>query len=145
MPFHLIVCIGKNEQSKTDLERISIPPHITLKIVGFTPRISDYMGVSDMLITKSGTLSVCEALYMNLPLFLDATSTLLPWEKFNHYFIKKHVFGLSITKYSEIAPLINNAFQHPDELMLYKKNIQNLNKKDFGQELRKLVKEILEK
>ncbi len=144
MPFNLIACIGKNKQSKTDLERLSIPTHISMKIVGFTTRIADYMAISDVLITKSGTLSVCEALYMNLPLFLDATSTLLPWEEFNHHFIKKHVFGLSITKYDDVAPLIQNVFQHPDELMLYKKNIERLPKKDFERELLDLVKKILD-
>jgi len=143
-PFNLIACIGKNEQSKTDLERLTVPPHISMKIVGFTTRIADYMAISDVLITKSGTLSVCEALYMNLPLFLDATSTLLPWEEFNHHFVKKHVFGLSITKYDNVAPLIQNVFQHPDELMLYKRNIEKLPKKNFGQELMNLVKKILD-
>jgi processive 1,2-diacylglycerol beta-glucosyltransferase len=144
MPFNLIVCIGKNEQSKTDLERLSIPRHISMKIVGFTTRIADYMAISDLLITKSGTLSICEALYMSLPLFLDATSTLLPWEEFNHHFIKKHVFGLSIKKYDAVAPLISNVLQHPDELILYKRNIEKLPKKNFGQELMNLVKKILD-
>lgn len=143
-PCHLIICIGKNEKSSQDLAKISFPDHISTSIIGFTPHISDYMAVSDLLITKSGTLSVCEALYMNLPLFLDETSTLLPWEKFNHHFIKQHEFGLSIRKYDDVAPLISNVLQHPDESMLYRRNIEKLPKKNFGEELMNLVKKILD-
>ena len=82
-----------------------------MSIVGFTERISDYMAVSDILITKSGTLSVCEAIYMNLPMLLDATSTILPWEQFNHTFIKQHNFGESITDYAMIEPMISALLQ----------------------------------
>ena len=103
------------------------------------------MALSDLLITKSGTLSVCEALYMNLPLFLDATSTLLPWERFNHQFVEKNGFGLSIKNFDEVAPLVENLIEHTDELDVYKNNIGKLGKKDFGKEFKALIKEILEK
>lgn len=142
-PIHIIACIGKNEKIKQDLEKISLPEHITLSIVGFTKRIADYMAVSDMLITKSGTLSVCEALYMNLPLLLDATSTLLPWEEFNHYLIKKHNYGDLIKKFSAVAPLVTNLIEDNNQLQDYKRNIQQLQKKDCSVEVPLLVKKIL--
>ena len=142
-PCHLLLCIGKNEESRKDLVQLTTPAHITTSIIGFTHDIADYMAASDLLITKSGTLSVCEALYMNLPLFLDATSTLLPWEKFNHTFIKEHSFGMSITQFSDVGPLITNALTHNDELILYKKNIEKLEKKDCSVEFKKLVDKIL--
>jgi processive 1,2-diacylglycerol beta-glucosyltransferase len=142
--FHILACIGKNEKSRKDLSDLSIPPHISMDIVGFTKHIDEYMAISDVLITKSGTLSVCEALYMNLPLLLDATSNLLPWEKFNHYFIKKHEMGMSIKHYPDIVPLIENILKNPAQLKTYKQNIKNLEKKDCSRELKKLVKQILE-
>lgn len=142
-PCHLIICVGKNEESAKDLAKVSFPEHISASIVGFTPHIADYMALSDLLITKSGTLSVCESLYMNLPLFLDATSTLLPWEKFNHEFIKKYNLGTSIENFKEIAPLIGNAIEQADELTIYKKNIKKLEKRNFEKELKKLAKKIL--
>jgi len=142
-PLHLIACIGKNEQSREDLEKLSIPPHISLTIVGFTEHIADYMTMSDLFISKSGTLSVCEALYMNLPLLLDATSTLLPWEEFNHHFIKKHNFGDSIKSYDEVAPLVTTIIENSDQIRTYKNNIQILEKKNCPKEVKKLIKHIL--
>jgi len=46
------------------------------------------MAASDLCITKSGSVSVCETIYSNLPVLLDATSDVLRWEQFNHRFIK---------------------------------------------------------
>ncbi len=142
-PAHIIACVGKNEESEKELATLSVPPHLSLSIVGFTPHIADYMAMSDVLISKSGTLSVCEALYMNLPLLLDGTSSLLPWEKFNHSFIKQHGFGTTIENFNEIAPLISAMIRDKSWLGLYKNNIEKWEKKNFPQEIKKLVGGIL--
>lgn len=144
-PCNLLILTGSNEESKDDLEKLKLfmPSHITMEIIGNTDFVADYMALSDLFITKSGTMSVCEALYMNLPMFLDATSTLLPWEKFNHHFIKKDIFGLSIRSYDDIAGLVNNILEHPDELELYKNNIKKLEKKNFSIEFPALIRQAL--
>jgi len=142
-PAHLLICVGKNDASKQAVAALSIPEHITMSVVGFTERISDYMAVADLLITKSGTLSVCEAIYMHLPMLLDATSTILPWEKFNHTFIKEHNFGDSITSYNMIEPMISALLSDKNRLMEYKKNLKNFKKKKNTHEIRHLVKQML--
>lgn len=140
---HIIACVGKNEASEKELAALFVPPHLSLSIVGFTPHIADYMAMSDVLISKSGTLSVSEALYMNLPLLLDGTSSLLPWEKFNHSFIKYHGFGTIIENFTEIAPLISAMIKDKSWLELYKNNIEKWEKKNFPQEIKKMVGRIL--
>ncbi len=143
MPVQLVVCIGTNQKSKEQLERLSVPPHIKLLIVEFTKHIADYMAMADILISKSGSQSVCEALYMNTPLFLDATSGLLPWEKFNHTFVTKHHFGACIKKHKQIAPLMTSLLEHSQKLQDYKRHLEKLEKKNFGDELHKLLRKIL--
>lgn len=145
-PFHLLACIGKNESCRANIEKLlRSAPHISGSVIGFTPDIADYMTMTDVFLTKSGTLSVCEALYKNLPLFLDATSTVLPWEQFNHRFIKKNNFGISITDYKQVVPIITQALEDENILRSYKSNIQKLEKKDFSQEFKKLIEEIIQK
>ncbi|MDR3550470.1 MAG: glycosyltransferase, partial [Candidatus Babeliales bacterium] len=78
-PCHILICIGKQIQLKTKIESLEFPNHVSYTIVEFTPRISDLMAISDLLITKSGSVSVNEAIYMNLPMILDATSNVLKW------------------------------------------------------------------
>ena len=143
MPVQLVICIGQNLKSKEKLEQLSVPEHITLTIVEFTKHIAEYMAMADILISKSGSQSVCEALYMNTPIFLDATSALLPWEKFNHTFIKKHHFGDCIKKHKKIVPLITSLLEHPRTLASYKHHLEKLEKRNFADELHKLLRKIL--
>lgn len=142
-PAHLLLCIGTNETSKKAIEALTFQKHTTVSVVGFTDRISDYMAVSDLLITKSGTLSVCEAIYMNLPMLLDATSYILPWEKFNHTFIKHHNFGDSITEYAMIEPLVSSLLLNKKKLKEYKLNLKNFKKKKNKDEIEQLIKQML--
>jgi len=141
-PAHIFACIGKNEQSRKNLSQLKIPPHISLSIIGFTNKIADYMAMSDILISKSGTLSVCEALYMNLPILLDATSTALPWEKFNHHFIKKHHFGDCIKRYEDIIPLIGD-LKANNLINRYKNNIKQQEKKLCPTEIKRVIERIV--
>jgi processive 1,2-diacylglycerol beta-glucosyltransferase len=142
-PVHLLICVGTNDASGQAISALTIPDHITITVVGFTEHIANYMAASDLLITKSGTLSVCEAIYMNLPMLLDATSYVLPWEKFNHTFIKDHNFGDSITSYDMIEPTVSALLQDKSKLMEYKENLKNFKKKKNTKEIKQLVKQML--
>ncbi len=139
-PMHLIICTGKNGKQ---LPHVKFPEHITMTTIKFTSRIADLMAFSDIIITKSGSLSVCEAIYMETPVILDATSTVLPWEQFNHTFIKNHQFGTSIKKYCDIRPLITELLQNPEKLIWYKSNLKSYKKENIEREVKELVCRLL--
>ncbi|HVX00209.1 MAG TPA: glycosyltransferase, partial [Candidatus Babeliaceae bacterium] len=92
-PMHLLVCLGRNERMRYKIEKIRLPEEISMSIIGFTPRIADLMSISDVLITKAGTVSVCEALHMHLPMILDNTTGSIIWEGLNLQFIEYYGFG----------------------------------------------------
>ena len=144
-PCNLIMCVGNNKDSEIELNKLKpmAPPHITMDVIGWTKYIADYMALSDLFITKSGTMSVCEALYRNLPLLLDKTSEVLLWEQFNHHFVKKHGFGQSIPQYDAVVPLVDTLLGQPRLLGIYRKNIEQFEKKTFPKEFRELVDKIL--
>ena len=62
LPLHILVCIGRNERLRRNINKILLPEDVSLTIIGFTDRIADFMAISDVLITKPGPGSVCEAL-----------------------------------------------------------------------------------
>src|SRR5262249_25768780 len=101
-PCHVIICVGKAHEMIDKIKQLNFPSHISYTVVGFTQKMADLMAVADLFITKSGTVSVCEAIYSNLPLLVDATTGVLAWEQFNHQFIKKHGFGDIISKPDDI-------------------------------------------
>ena len=80
---------------------------------------------------------------MNLPMLLDATSTILPWEKFNHAFVKQHNFGDSITDYAKVDQDVLALLQDKSKLMGYKESLKNFKKKKNTKEIKHLVKQML--
>ncbi|MGE0206226.1 MAG: glycosyltransferase [Candidatus Babeliales bacterium] len=134
-PLHMIICLGKNESLRIALETIKLPPHISCSIIGFTHNIADLMAVSDLIITKSGSVSVCEALYMNLPMLLDGVGALLGWEKFNHTFITEHKFGAVVKEYAQVIPLLEHYLADDTYRLSVKKAIELYPKHNLGKEI----------
>lgn len=145
IPAHLIIAMGQSEHLKPQIERIHFPSHITKTALGFTNQMSALMAISDLFITKSGSVSVNEAIYTGLPMLIDNTSGALAWEKFNSSFVTEHGFGDVITKYYQIAPMVTELLRNKKKLEEIKKNFESFSKKNPEQEFRLLVKQILNK
>lgn len=143
-PAHILICIGRQEELSAKINSLHFPEHISKTIIGFTNRISDLMAVADVFITKSGSVSVSEAIYMNLPMVLDATTSLLRWEAYNHQFIQQNNFGTTINQLENLSALIGNLLYSKKELEHYKNSLVKFNKKHGGTEIKKLIKKILE-
>jgi UDP-N-acetylglucosamine:LPS N-acetylglucosamine transferase len=141
-PAHILICVGKAEHLKEKIEQIPVPSHMSVEILGFTDAIADLMAVADLFVTKSGSVSVAEALYMNLPMLLDATSEILVWEQFNHQFLKKHHWGNSITDLQEITHEITMLLLDRRNLELMSNNINNLEKKHGGDAIKQIIDQL---
>ncbi len=144
MPVHLIMCLGRNELLRKQLEKVKLPDHISISIIGYTNRISDLMAAATLCITKAGTVSMCETIYMNLPLILDNTSTPLVWEKFNIAFIEKYQFGTVVTDYKQLNQLVTKMLLDTDYYKQCKTNLTNFPKKRFGQNIKGIVAELMQ-
>jgi processive 1,2-diacylglycerol beta-glucosyltransferase len=142
-PLHILICIGKQEYMIDKINSLTFPEHISKTVVGFTQHVSDLMAISDLIITKSGTVTVAEALYMNLPLILDGTSEVLKWERYNHTFIEHHGFGISLKQRSELPHRVDRLLKNRSELVIYKKNLMNFNKKNGGLEIKSYIDTII--
>ncbi len=70
LPVSLVVVTGKNEALKTKLEKKKwqIPAHI----FGFVHEIPEFMRAADILITKAGPTTLCEAFTMGLPVIISS-------------------------------------------------------------------------
>lgn len=143
LPVHLILCLGRNESLRSQIEKLAKPKHITASIISYTDKIADLMAISDLCITKAGTVSVCETMYMNLPIILDNTSTPLNWEKFNIEFIQKHHFGSVITHYKQLNKLVHKMLTDADYYAACKKNLMNFPKKNFGDCIKNVIVQLI--
>ena len=143
IPAHLIVVLGKSEYLRKSLSKISKPKHITTTFLGFTDRIPDLMAISDLVITKSGSVSVNEAIYSQLPLLLDGTSTVLSWEQFNHRFIKQNGLGNIIKRSYRIPYMVTQMLTNREYRDNIKHNLAMFDKKNPEHEIKLLVRQIL--
>lgn len=143
VPFNLIACTGRNSTLQKAIKALPVDAHITLRVMDNTIDMSDLMAIADVCITKPGSVTFAETLYMNLPVVLDNTTTPLIWEKLNLSFLKNHGLGHVITDYHQVVPLINRYLTDTDFRNNVKKNIEMLDKKHFGNELEKFINELV--
>jgi UDP-N-acetylglucosamine:LPS N-acetylglucosamine transferase len=68
LKLQLIVVCGRNESLRAELE--AMPARMPLRVLGFVDTIPELMGASDILISKSGTLTLCEGLLAGLPILM---------------------------------------------------------------------------
>ncbi len=142
-PLHIIVCLGRNERLRRNINKIVLPPYITLTVLGFTDRIADLMAVSDVLITKTGPGSVCEALELNVPMILDQTSDTLWWEELNVTFMVKHGFAESLKNYNDLEKIFPKYIDDSSYVTKVKKKMKEFKRECFAKKIKPLIAEMI--
>lgn len=141
-PAHILICIGRNESIRRKLEKIRFPQHITPHIIGYTNRVADLMAIADLLISKTGGITVMEAFHSRLPIIADQTEFVLSWEYFHQLLLQKYGCGLILKNPNILAPFVQNLLSDPILLQEIKKNIAQMhNKKEI--EIKDLIANIL--
>ncbi len=147
-PFEVNICVGHNKkifqkivkwllseggsliQQKENCTSILMPGGNVMHIRGFTDELILIMACSDLIITKTGSCTVNEAIYLGKKLLLDNTpsspSRYLPWEQFNIHFVKRHRLGAVFTNSDELSSLVPFLLSHVrmPEKMLQLPNFQ---------------------
>lgn len=92
----VVVVCGHNKVMADDLRRSDRrwPDNVNMTILGFTTNIDEYMVAADILATKAGPGTICEAMILGLPLVL--TSFLPGQEEGNVPYVVDGGFGVHI-------------------------------------------------
>ncbi len=69
-PVQVLAVAGKNEKIRKSIETVKVPEGRTLKVFGYVNNIHELMAASDLVISKSGGLTLAECLAMGLPMLL---------------------------------------------------------------------------
>jgi UDP-N-acetylglucosamine:LPS N-acetylglucosamine transferase len=122
------VCAGHNTKSKNQIihylknhggkilteERgcttVESREGILFLVYGFTTEIIKILACSDLVISKTGSCTINEAIYLGKKLLLDysehSIAKYLFWEEFNVWFVKRHHLGAAFCKSEELRSLI---------------------------------------
>lgn len=154
---HINVCSGRNGEVR---ERIrswilkrggrELAQHLvsaegpSLSLFGFIPEVAELMAISDLILTKTGSASVNEAIYLGRKLLLDHTkgssARFLEWERYNVPFVKKHHLGDAFDRLEELVPLARKLLQDPAPSPA---TTGQFSLPDFGENILKAVDQLL--
>lgn len=143
LPMHIIACLGRSENLRPMIEKIKLPDHISISILGFTSRIADLMAISDVLITKPGPGSVCEAIASKLPIIIDKTSGTLWWELMNIDLVQKYGFGDVLHKFKDLNGMLEKFLNNPEYITQIKNSMSLFTKDSFEKNFKELIANVL--
>ena len=67
----LLIITGRNKRLYVQLQRTRSSLHVPAKVFGFVQNMQEMMHASDVIVTKAGPGTICEALACNLPIILS--------------------------------------------------------------------------
>jgi processive 1,2-diacylglycerol beta-glucosyltransferase len=145
LSLHLIVCAGKNEKLKTELEGIPLHPSNAMTVLGFTDKIADLMAFADLIITKPGPGTINEAIAMQLPVLVDNTSTSLYWERVNSELVVRYGIGDRIRNYKDIKKILKKYLKNAEVKESVDQAFAALPPNHFHQRIRTIIETMCSK
>lgn len=115
LPVQLLVVAGRNEELHTRLQRIRSRLQVPMHLFGFVENMPDLMRISDVIVTKAGPGTICEALACGLPIILCGH---IPGpESGNIAFVEHNAVGILAQRPREIVDELRRLLQ-PGSLLL---------------------------
>lgn len=115
----IFLCGNNQKLAKALKER---PTQLKQHIQGFTEDVAYFMNLADFFIGKPGSISISEALVMNLPVIVDRNYATLMNEKYNADWILEKQVGITIKSFKQIIPAIEELLK-PENWSRYKTNV----------------------
>jgi 1,2-diacylglycerol 3-beta-galactosyltransferase len=91
LPAQLVVIAGHNQRLRAELERLCTRFRTRVYVFGFVDNIPDFMHAADVIVTKAGPSTICEAIACKLPILL--TGAVPGQEEGNVDFVRDNDIG----------------------------------------------------
>lgn len=121
-PIQVIAICGHNESLVKRLEDLRLNLKMKLKVLGFVDNVYEYMEVSNILISKSGGITVSEALAKEIPMII--ISPILGQETRNSDFLVKAGAALRIRELRDLRGILEDLSSNPDRIGRMKEAIR---------------------
>lgn len=120
-----VVC-GHNDDLVRKIETLKPTISCDVKALGFIDNVYEYMEISDVLISKSGGITVSESLAKELPMIV--ISPIIGQETRNCDFLVKHRAAFRISGVDKLRPIVEDLVLHPDKDKSMKESIGRIKK-----------------
>jgi processive 1,2-diacylglycerol beta-glucosyltransferase len=139
-PVQAIVICGHNEALIAKITAIKDTTKAKIKVMGFVDNVYDFMAVSDVLISKSGGITVTESLIKELPIIV--ISPIPGQETRNSDFIISHGAAFKIEKFDDLKGLLDDLISNPAKMVKMKESIRAIKAPAASYDIAKLASEI---
>jgi UDP-N-acetylglucosamine:LPS N-acetylglucosamine transferase len=119
----LILICGHNAALAEQLA--AVPAHAPRLIVGFTPKIRDFMHLSDFFIGKPGPGCISEAVQQGLPVLVVNNTWTMPQERYNAEWVRENRAGLVLESVRVIRSAVDEVIERLPELRANVARIRN--------------------
>lgn len=136
----ILVITGTNNKLRSQLEEYSKTSEKSIRIIGYTDKISEYMDMSDILITKPGGMTVSEALTKNIPLLL--ISPIPGQEERNAQFLSNIGAAARAFKKGDLETVLHQLIDNPLRICHMKEMTKFLSKPNATEKITGLLAEM---
>ncbi len=137
----VFVC-GHNRNLKRRIERLT-QDHFW-HVVGFTDRMPFYLRTSDFFIGKPGSISLCEAVRLRVPVITTRSWRTMPQERYPADWIRELSTGLVLKSFRRIDRAVEELLQQPGALDRFRRNLASVEIRAVL-EIPSILEEILER
>ncbi|MBL1177008.1 glycosyltransferase [Pantanalinema sp. GBBB05] len=116
----LIFLCGSNQKLAQALN--DRPTQLRQHIQEFTNDVPYFMSLADFFIGKPGSISISEAIVMDLPMIVERNHSTLLNERYNAEWIEEKQVGLTIPSFRKIAPAVAQLLE-PETWRRYQANV----------------------
>ena len=132
----VVVC-GRNEELVKNIEKLKENLGMNMKVTGFVDNVYEYMEISDILISKSGGITVSESLAKDIPMVI--ISPILGQETGNCNFLLKNKAAVKVNKLGDLKSALEGLLSDPMKLDGMKESIKSIRKPDAAYDVAKFV------
>jgi 1,2-diacylglycerol 3-beta-galactosyltransferase len=137
----LVVICGRNKSLHERLEHHEW--NIPVYIYGFVREMPDFMAASDILVTKAGPGTICEAFIAGLPLVIY--SHMPGQEDGNVFYVVDEKAGIWAPHPERVVEALRLWIEHPEERLKAAENCRRVAKPDASRQIARLIAEQLQK
>ena len=139
-PIQIITVCGHNEELVNKLEALKGSIKADIRVFGFVNNVYEYMDIADVLISKSGGITVSESLAKELPIIIIAP--ILGQETRNSDYLIKHGAAVKIKEASDLKEVVEYLVAHPERTAAMKDAIGAIKKPSACYDIAKLAVDI---
>jgi len=135
-----IVICGHNEELVRKIQSLKDEYKLNMKVVGFVDNVYEYMDISDILISKSGGITVSESLAKEIPLVV--ISPILGQETGNCAFLVRNNAAVKVSGLNDLKPALEGLIADPMKLDKMKESIKLIKKPNAAYDVAKFAYEL---